>query len=75
MECNLDKKIKFVIIKKTAIINLVIKAKFFYIICKILFISLLAINKIKKKLLKLILNDFAVIKINKYKILYLHCFI
>lgn len=57
------------------IINLVVKAKFFYIICKTLFVFLLTISKVEKQLLKLISNYFIIIEINKNRILYLYCFI
>lgn len=47
-------------------------AKFFDIICKALFILLLAINKVKRWLLEPISNNFATIKINRYEIFYLY---
>lgn len=58
-----------------AIINLVIIAKFFYIIYKALFISLLATNEVKKKLLELISNSFMTIEVYRHRITNLNYFI
>lgn len=58
-----------------AIINSIAIIKFFYIIYKVLFISLLAIGKIKKRLLGVISNYFIIIETNRHKIFYLHYFI
>lgn len=58
-----------------AIINSVNIIKFFYIIFKALFLILLVINKIKKRLLRPISNYFAIIYIYGYEIIYLHCLI
>lgn len=58
-----------------AIMNLVAVAKFFHIIYKALFVSLLATGKVKKGLLEPILNYFATIETNEYRMFYLHCLI
>ena len=71
----LDKKTKFAFTKITIIINLIFVIKFFYIICKALFISLLIIGKVEKKLLKLISNYFAIIETNKHRMFHLNYFI
>lgn len=57
------------------IINPIIIAKFFHIIHKALFIFLSATSEVKKRLLKLILNYFIIVEINRHKMLYLHCLI
>lgn len=72
IELNLDKKSKSAFVQRMAIINLVIVVKFFYIICKALFVSLLVTGEVKKILLRLILNYFVIIKINWHKMLQLH---
>lgn len=46
-------------------INLVAIIKILHIICKILFIFLLAIGEVKKELLKLIFNCFIFVKIKR----------
>lgn len=54
------------------IINSIAIIKFFFSICKTLFVSLLAIGKVEKGLLRLILNYFAIIKTNKHRIFYFY---
>lgn len=75
MRLHLDKKTKSAFAKIIAIRNSITIAMFFYIIYKALFISLLATSEIKKKLLELISNYFAIIETNKYRMLYLYCLI
>lgn len=72
---KLFSKIEFIFHCKTAIVNPIAKAKFFNIICDMVFISLFAENKIKKELLGPILNYFAIIKTKNCGIFYLYCFI
>ena len=55
--------------------NLMIVTKFFYIIYKVLFIFLLATNKIERRLLESISNYFVIFETNKYKMLQLHYFV
>lgn len=71
----LKKDIQFIFMQIMIIINLIIMAKFFYIIYNALFISLLAAAELKKGLLRPILDYFAIVKTNSYDMLYLHCFI
>lgn len=47
-------------------------AKFFYLICKALFVSFLAFRKLKRKLLGLVSNYFAIIETNGHGMLHLH---
>lgn len=61
--------------RKTIIINPVAIKKFFYIICNVVFNSLLTTNQIKSGLLGLILNYFIAGKTNGHSILYLYCLI
>lgn len=72
MEHYLDKKTKFDFAQTVTIINLATIAKFFQIICKALFIFLLATGKIEKRLLKLISNYFTAILTNRHKMLQLY---
>lgn len=52
--------------------NSVIIAKFFYIICDMIFNLLFAIGLTEKELLKSISTYFKIVKINRYRILYLY---
>lgn len=58
-----------------ATMNLVAITKFFHIIYKALFVSLLAAGEVKGGLLGLISNYFVMVKTNEYGILYLHCLV
>ena len=70
----LNRKIKSIFIQKTDGMNLVGVTKFFYITYEVLFMSLLAVDKVKKRLLEPISQYFAtVVQTNRYKIYHLHC--
>ena len=71
----MDRKTKFAFIQTLVIINLVTIVKFFYTICKALFISLLIGVQIDERLLEPISNYFIVVEINKYRMFHLHYFI
>lgn len=72
VELNLDKKTKSAFMQITLAMNPIVIAKFFYIICKALFISLLTIGKVKRCLLEPIINYFAINETNWGQMLYLH---
>lgn len=72
VEFYLDTKTKSTFAQTTATINPVTIAKFDYIICKALFISLLTVGKVEKRLLRPISNYFATVEMNRCAILYLH---
>lgn len=55
--------------------NFITIAKFLHIICNTIFISLFGAGQIKRGFLEPISNYFAIVEINGYKILHLHCFI
>lgn len=57
------------------IINLVLLSKFFYIICKALFVFLSAVSKIKERLLGPISNYFIKIEINRHRMFHLNCLV
>lgn len=75
VELYLNSKTKSAFVQTIAIINPVAIAKFFYIICKALFLSLLADGKVERGLLGQIFIYFATVEINRHKIIYLHCFV
>lgn len=52
--------------------HLVAIAKVFYIIFDVLFLLLFAASQLKKELLGLISNYFAIVEINSHSILYLY---
>lgn len=64
IELNLDKEIKYTFVKISARINPITMKRSFYIIYKTLFISLLAVSKVEKRLLGPISNYFVIIEIN-----------
>ena len=55
--------------------NPVVVANFFHIICKGLFISLLAAGEVEGRLLETISNHIATVKTNRHGILHLHCLV
>lgn len=69
---ELFSKIQSIFHFKIATINLVTEAKFFYILCNVVFISLFAVSQTERELLGLILNYFAIVKTNGYRMLYHH---
>lgn len=75
MELNLDREIKYTFVKIWARINPITIKRSFYIIYKTLFISLLAANKVEKRLLRPISNYFVIIEINWHRILHLYCYV
>lgn len=60
---------------KTAIINLVAMAKFFYVICKAVLLSLFVSEYCDRGLFGLISTYFEIIKTNSCNMLYLYCLI
>lgn len=72
VELYLDKKIKSTFAQISAIMNSIAITKFFYIICKALFVSLLTANKIKRGLLRSVSNYFAMIETNRHKMFHLY---
>lgn len=58
--------------RKITIMDILAMAKFFYLICKALFVSFLAFRKLKRKLLGLVSNYFAIIETNGHGMLHLH---
>ena len=75
VELDLDKETQFFFKQTTATMNLVSMAKFFYIIFKGFFVSLLVASKVKKGLLEQILNYFAIVETNGRGIVHLYCFV
>ena len=75
VKLELPIEIQFGFYCKTATMNPVAVAKFFHIICNLIFMSLFAASQIKKGLLGLILNYFATIKINGCRMFYFHYFV
>ena len=57
---------------KTATMNLVAVAKFLYIICDAIFMSLFGAGQIKKELLGPISSYFGIVKRNSHEMLYLY---
>ncbi len=72
IELELSSKIQSVFRCKTATINPIAIAKFFYIICDAIFMSLFGVGQSKRGLLGPILNYFGIVETNSHRILYLH---
>lgn len=75
IEHELSSNIQSAFYCKTTTMNLVAVAKFFYIICNVILISLFVTEQIKKGLLGSILNFFATIRTNGHRMLHFHCLI
>ena len=75
IELELSSKIQSDFWRKTAIINSFAVAKFFYIICNAIFLSLFGVGQKIRGLLGPISNYFGIVEINTCEILHLHCFV
>lgn len=75
VKLDLEDDMQFAIARKMAIMNPVIIAKLFHIICDKLFMSIFAADQLEKGFLGPMSNDFATIKINGCDILQLYCLI
>ena len=75
VKLELSSKIQFAFWHKTITINSVAIAKFFYIICDAIFMSLFSASQIKRGLLGPISNYFGIVEINNYGMFYLYCFV
>lgn len=75
VELNLDRETQSAFAQTTATMNLVAVAKFFYIICEALFVSLLAAGEVEGELLRPISNYFATVETNGHRMLHLHCLV
>lgn len=73
LDLRLD--VAFIFARKTATINLVAMAKFFYIIYKRVLLFLLANRCHDEGLLGPILTYFGIVKTGVYGMLYLHCLV
>ena len=69
---DLRSYITLIFVSKIATINLVAVAKFFYIIYKVILLSLFTSQYLNRSLLGLVWTYYKTVKINTYSMLYLH---
>lgn len=75
VELDLGSDVAFIFTRKTATINLVAMAKFFYIICKRVLLFLLASRCHNEGLLGPILTYLCIVETDVYGMLYLNCLV
>ena len=75
IKLDLENDTQSAFVHRTAIINPVALAKFFHILCNTVFILLLIVGQLEKRLLGPISNYFATVEKNGCGILHLHCLV
>ncbi len=75
VELELSSEIQSAFWRKTATINPVAVAKFFHIICDVIFMSLFGVGQTERGLLGPISNYFGTVETNGRGMLHLHCLV